>query len=645
MGKRRASSAALLSALTRMLLFGVVLTGASAYCAATLTAIDIKGMTIEQLMDIDVYTASRRAEPYQASPNAVYVLTSEEIHRARATTIPEALRLVPGVQVARIDANKWAVSIRGFNGRAANKLLVLIDGRTIYDPLFSGTFWESRDVMLEDIDRIEVIRGPGGTLWGANAVNGVINIVTKHARDTQGGLAVAGAGTEKRAFGAARYGWRSGDAHHARVYVMGHELDTGFLSGEDPFDQAEMARAGFRWDWDVNARDTVRVSGDTFRGDAGENNRALPPTPPSPDAVTEGEHSGANLLARWSRQLAPAETVRVQFIYDHFEFDHPGLGEIRDTVDLELQHGFAPAPRHSVVWGLGYRSTSDDIENGPIIALDPTSKRDETTSAFLQDTYELSPDTLHLTLGAKVERNDYTGAEWQPNVRLAWTPDARRTWWTSLSRAVRVPPRLESDFLFLGTRLGDNLESERVYAYELGYRRQYSPSLWYDVAGFYNQYRGMLTVHQDFQFRNQLDGRTYGVEVAGRWQPFARLRLDAAYTYLQMDLELDAEVLSPDPETVEGSDPRQQVALRSAYDMENGIELDAILRFVDELSGFDVPAYTALDLGVSWLPRRDLKLSLVAQNLLDDHHPEWNVRSGLGTEVQRGVYAVLRWGH
>lgn len=599
--------------------------------------LDIKHLTIAELMDIDVYSASRRAEPAKNTPSAIYVLTGEDIRRSRVTSVPEALRLVPGVEVARVDANKWAVSIRGFNGRTTNKLLVLIDGRSIYDPLFSGVLWEARDVMLEDVDRIEVIRGPGGTLWGANAVNGVINIITKHARDTQGGLVAAGAGTEGRGFGTARYGWQPNTNQFARIYAKSFKRGTGFSPTGNAHDETQMNQTGFRWDWDATAQDAVRVSGDFFDTDAGERNSAT--------TTQDVNHRGANLLASWTRQLSATESMRAQVYYDRIELDNVQLGEKRDTYDFEFQRSTALTTRHLVIWGLGYRNTSDAIRNGPLIAIDPSRRTDNTASGFVQDTISFVPDRVLLTLGTKVENNDYSGTEWQPNVRLAWTPDTQQTVWTAFSRAVRVPSRLEADLVFGGARLGDNVQAEHVSAYELGYRRLVTASFSYDVATFYNVYDNLATVEQGFQFSNQMHGHTSGVELAGRWQLTPSWRLDLAYTYLQMKLAVDASSIAvTQPQTIERSNPQHQLAVRSAQNIGRNLEFDATLRFVDDLPALNVPAYTTLDLGLSWFARHNLELSLVGQNLLDSHHPEQAVAAnGTGTEVQRGVYTKLTW--
>lgn len=600
--------------------------------------LDIKRLTLEELMDLDVYSASRRLERVRGTSAAVHVLTAEDIRRARVNSIPDALRLVPGVQVARIDANKWAVSIRGFvyglNTRTVNKLLVLIDGRSVYDPLFSGVFWETRDVMLEDIDRIEVIRGPGGTLWGANAVNGVINIITKHPRATQGGLVTAGAGTEERGFGAVRYGWRAGKRAHARLYAQRKERDTGFSPSGPAVDESEMGRAGFRMDWDVTARDAVRVSGDVFDAEVGERL-------PAGGSQNVG-HRGGNVLMSWDRTLARDGQMRVQFYFDHLNLDNVNLSDVRDVYDFEFQHRFRPDPRHEVVWGAGHRQVRDDVRAGPVLALEPTVRNLQVTSAFLQDEMTLVPERLRLTVGAKVEHNDYTDTEWQPSVRLAYTPTRRKTWWAAISRAVRTPSRLEADLVFGGTRLGENFNAEKLVAYEAGYRMQPSRQWSWDLAVFYNVYDDLFTIEQDSRFENRMDGETRGFEIATRWDPRPWARLEAAYTFLDSSFSLQPGSIDlTRPAAVEGNNPQHQLALRSGFEVRRDLDVDVILRRVDDLPAIDVPTYTALDLGVSWHVRRDLELTLVGRDLLDSHHPEQ--RSGIATEVQRGVYGKATW--
>lgn len=598
--------------------------------------VDIKGASIEQLMQISVTTVSRQAEGLQSSAAAVFVLSRDDIRRSHVTSVPEALRLVPGVQVARIDANKWALSIRGFNSRTANKLLVLVDGRSIYDPLFAGVFWEARDVNLEEIERIEVVRGPGGTLWGANAVNGVINIITRHADDTLGTQVTLGAGTEERAQGGARFGWRSSTNSQARIYADGFARDTGF-SPAGAHDDARMTRAGFRTDWAANS-DKIMFKSDIYDGRFGT-------------ALTAGSaedlgHKGHSFVARWTRDYSEGSQTMLQFWYDRFAFEDIALSEDRETYDLEFQHAFRLGEAHRIVWGAGHRRTADNIRNGPSLSLMPTSRRDNLSSLFVQDEISNIERKVRLTLGTKVEHNDYSGTEWQPNARIAWVPDTKHTFWSSISRAVRSPSRLESDLVALPPFMlagNPNMESEKLTAYEAGYRTRVSTQAWLDTALFHNVYSDLLSI-EGTVVGNKLHGTTSGVEVAGRWLLGTVWQYDIAYTYLVMNLAAEAgSIDSSRPVSLEGSDPRHQVVLRSAWTPSNRYQIDAALRYVDKLAALLVPSYVTIDIGASWRPRRDLQLSLVGQNLLDRSHPE---QSGAATtEVQRGFYLKLNWEH
>ncbi|BAU47169.1 TonB-denpendent receptor [Sulfurifustis variabilis] len=602
--------------------------------------LDIRRLTLEELMDIDVYSVSRKLERVRGTAAAVYVLTSEDIRRSRATSLPEALRLVPGVQVARLDANKYAIGIRGMNARTSNKLLVMIDGRTIYDPLFSGVLWEARDVMLEDVERIEVIRGPGGTLWGSNAVNGVINVITRSARDTQGGLVAVGAGTEERAFGAARYGWKPGERSAARVYAQGNRRDESFASTGEAFDDSQRRRGGFRVDWEPTGRDRLRFSGDVYRATAGE---ALPAPVDSQDV----EHQGGNIVAAWTRSLGEGSELRLRFYYDRAEIDNLYLGEERDTLDFETQHRFRMSPRQELTWGVGHRQSRDDIRSSSAIAIAPAERTLQWTNVYAQDAVALVPGRWRLVLGTKVEENEYTGAEWQPSVRIAHTPDDKRTYWASVSRAVRTPSRFEADQVAGTVRIGENFGVEKLVAYEAGYRAQPDRFWSWDVAFFYNVYDELLTLEPSGLLANGMQGETYGLELTGRWQVRPDVRLEAIYGYLGQDLELEeGSGATTWPARTERLNPKHAFSLHGAFDIARNVEIDATLRFVDELPGIEVPgftgdiaAYTELDLGVGWHARRDLELSLVGQNLLDPHHPEHS----LATEVQRGVYGKVTW--
>jgi iron complex outermembrane receptor protein len=613
------------------------------------SAAALKTLSVEELMDLEVYSASRRLESSQSTPSAIFVLTRTDIRRARVTSVPEALRLVPGVQVGRVDANKWAVSIRGFNSREANKLLVLVDGRSIYDQLFSGMLWESQDFLLRDVDRIEVIRGPGGTLWGANAVNGVINIITRHARDTQGTVVEALAGDEERFIAGLRHGWQPTDSQYARVWFQAFQRDEGHSDTVPPKDDSRGMRAGFRWDWEDGDDDRLTVSGDLFRNITGirELEAPLPPVVQFQDVT----HRGGFLQASWDHRISDTNSIQVQAWYDQKSYGSAYFDQSRHTADLDLQQTWRAAPRHLLVWGAGYRYIMDDtdVDFFGIGTASPETRRDDLLTAYVQDTITLVHDRLDLVLGAKFERTDYAASQWSPNLRLAWTPSPEDTVWLAVSRAARVPSRLEVDLEVAGFKPGATLGAEHVTAYEVGSRHLLNPGLWVDLAAFYNDYEDLLTPEITGQVRNRMGGHTYGAELAARWQALEYWRLDLSYSWLRMNLALDADsTANPSlPRTHEGLAPRHQASLRSALDLPRNFELDLTLRFVDELDTLDFDSYLTLDAGLGWSQGpRGLALAVVGRNLLDSPHPEQDfvfASAGVHTDVERSWYVKASW--
>jgi iron complex outermembrane receptor protein len=618
----------------------------------------LTALSIEELADLEVTTVSRRAEPWQRAAAAVYVITREEIARSGVTSIPEALRLAPGVEVARLDTHTWSISIRGFNSTTANKLLVLLDGRSLYTPLYSGVFWDVQDTLLADVERIEVVAGPGGSLWGANAVNGVINIITRSAAQTAGGLIEMGAGEEERRFGAARYGARIGERAHARGYVKGlRRDDDAFADGGDAGNAWRMTQGGFRVDWS-DERDALTAQGDAYSGEL-ENGAT--------------DVGGANLLARWSRRQA-AGGFQLQAYWDRTDRRVEQTFEAhRDTYDLDLQHELTRGRRHQLVWGLGYRLTADDIGNTDFVAFLPARRRDQLWSAFAQDEIALFGERLAITLGAKLERNDYTGLEVQPNVRLAWLPGERQTWWAAVSRAVRTPSRLDSDVVLTSplaaptvpmpvpvvvvVRGSDDFGVEKLVAYESGYRVQPSDRLALDLAAFYNDYTDLRSLETEapvlvpspsprvelpVRLGNRLAGRTSGATLAARWTATPRLVVRSSYTYLDCDFR--AAAASRDVSSarqIEGSSPRHQLAAAAQLSLPRAVHLAATFRHVDELPAVGVDSYSSLDLALGWQAGTGVELSLVGQNLLDARHREF-VAAG-SRQLERGFYARVEW--
>lgn len=669
------------SRLALLVLLGIA-TGAAAASGARAQEppADLTELSLEELMDVAVTSVSKRSEPISGAAAAVYVLTHEDLRRSGATSIPEALRMVPGLDVARIDANKWAITARGFNGRFANKLLVLIDGRSVYTPLFSGVFWDVQDTLLEDVERIEVIRGPGATLWGANAVNGVINIITRPARDTQGGLLVAGAGSEERAFAGLRYGGALGAATAYRVYGKALERGSGErLSGGAGADDWSMGRGGFRVDSTVAGGAGLTLQGGLYDGEVGETVTFQSLSAPIPRTFDdEMKVSGGHLLTRWHRAFSETAELSLQLYYDRTERSALIVEEDRDTFDAELQHGFAPTARQQVIWGLGYRRTADDIRSSEVLAIAPARQTDDLVSAFLQDEITLRPDELWLIVGSKLEDNDYSGLEVQPNMRAVWIPRRHHTLWAAVSRAVRTPSRAERDLrldsqvlgpgvLFPGAppavvrSFGDpDFDSEELVAWELGYRLGLAPGLLLDLATFYNDYDRLRSTRVEEPFleispyphlvipariANDLEGETWGAELAADWRASQRWRWTAAYNFLEIRVRDRRTGAEGGAFTGEGESPSHQLSLRSAVDLPHAVELDLTARWVDGLPSLGVDSYTSFDLRLGWRPRASLELSVVGQNLLDDSHVEFapEIIPTLPTAAERGVYGKVAW--
>ena len=627
----------------------------------------LKRLSLEELTNIEITSAARRPEPLADTPAAVTVLTAEDIHRSGFTSVAAALRLVPGLNVARVDSQTWAISSRGFNDVFANKLLVMIDGRSIYTPLFSGVFWDVQDVVLEDIDRVEVVRGPGATLWGANAVNGVISIITKSARDTQGLLISGGGGTEERAFTSVRYGAKLSDDAFVRVFAKYTNRDSSALPfNGQAFDAWEMYRAGFRLDWDPNRENTFTFQGDIYAGDK-ERLYAVPtPTFPFAGRVRSEDYvAGGNLLARWSHTFAAGSQLTVQTYYDRTIRDTAIFSETRDTGDFDLQHRFALGSYQEIVWGVGFRSTRDDITNTLNVSLVPDSRTLNLYSAFVQDEITIVPERLAVTLGSKFEHNDFTGFELQPSIRGWWAPAARQTLWASVSRAVRTPSRAESDVRInpappapippgrLTVFGNPDMVAEELLAYELGYRAQPHERLTFDLALFYNDYENLRTLERVARgpvspsiVGNNLAGETYGAELSATVQAAQPWRLQGGYTFLEMHLHRARGSTDASTEVAtEGSSPHHQFFVRSLLDLPWKIQFDSTLRYVDALPAPNIPSYLTLDLRLAWSPRKNLEVAIVGQNLLDDQHPEF-APTFIGTqrtETERRVFGTFQW--
>jgi len=590
--------------------------------AAVSSTKEIADLSLEELAGIEVTSVSRRAEPLSAAPASIYVITADAIHRAGVSSLPEALRLAPNLQVARIDASQYAISARGFNNAIGNKLLVLIDGRTVYTPFFSGVLWDQQDVMLADVERIEVISGPGATLWGANAVNGVINIITRSSAETQGLLAVAGGGNRERGL-ALRYGTALGDSGHARFYAKTtNARHTDTVTDTAVADGTERNQLGFRADWNNDA-DAYTLQGDAYRTRAEYRGRF------GPFELTPIATSGTNVLGRWTRRLGSDSDLRVQVYFDHSERDDALLYRPRtDIGDAEFQHSLALGD-HRLVWGGGYRRAQDHIDPGVFFGFVPPSRTLTWTNLFVQDGVKLQP-SLELTLGLKFERNDYTGTETLPNLRLAWQPAAGELVWGAVSRAVRAPAQLDRElrlpprppYIIAG---GPDFVSEVANVLELGYRAQPTPNWSYSATAFLHDWQRLRSGQPppNAQVQNMIAGKTYGVEAWAAWQVLPTWRLSGGLNTLKKDLHLQPGSTDPDGPIKLGDDPDYQWSLRSAFNPAEGHEFDVALRRVAGLPEGQVPAYTAVDARYGWHVTRDLELSLVGQNLFGTEHSEF----------------------
>jgi iron complex outermembrane recepter protein len=605
---------------------------------------DLKTLSIEELMEIDVTSVSRRREPYFAASAAVAVVTQEELRRSGVTSLPQALRLVNSLHVAQQSQSTWAISARGFNSATADKLLVLIDGRSVYTPLYSGVFWDVQNVLLEDVERIEVIRGPGATVWGANAVNGVINVITKPAAATQGGLLVAGAGNEERGFGAVRYGATLGEHGHYRVYGKYDSRDSlERQDGRDARDDLWMGQGGFRSDWTTAEGDAVTFQGDAYTARIGE------------PLVGDTNRDGGNLLGRWSRRTSGKSGFELQVYFDRTHRNIPTLiEEHRETGDVDFQQDFRLGARQALIWGLGYRHTSDRVRNSRIVEFLPDHRAQDLYSAFLQDEISFLQDRLRVTLGTKVEHNDSTGFEVQPNVRFSLGLGERRTLWGAISRAVRTPTRFDEDLTFyfrqlpgvvafLGNR---DFESEKLMAYELGHRAQIGPGMILDNSVFYNVYDDLRSFDPapagfPFTFGNQANAETWGLETRLNWEATPWWRWHFAYTWLDGRYSVDPG--SRSPVQAPGNDPENRLQVRSYVDLPHDAELDAVLRYVDRLPAPAVSSYLEMDLHLGWHPVPALELALIGRNLLHGTHEEFGPVGPDREEVERSLLGRASW--
>ncbi|MFH1569951.1 MAG: TonB-dependent receptor plug domain-containing protein [Gemmatimonadota bacterium] len=638
---------------------------------------ELTGLSLEELMEVEVTLATRRPQKLSHSAAAITVVSGDELRRAGARTLPDALRLVPGLQVAQIDANKWIVTARGFAGLFSNQLLVLLDGRSIYTPLFSGVFWESQDVLMEDVERIEIIRGPGGALWGANAVNGIVNIITRQAEQTQGGYVQTRGSSEGHEV-AARYGGRDGRGWY-RVYGKVDERSPSAPAGPRPVrDGMHMARGGFRTDVDLSESDRLTVLGNAFRGAVGQSlNLVLAPPPSLGEAVYfDAEVRGADLLARWQRRLGEFSQVEAQASYDGFDREEIMLRGRLHNANLDLQHTWSGG-RQRLAWGAGYRRTWDEFEGSFTMRLEPPRRTTHLFSAFVHDDLELWPERLRASLGTKVEHNSYSGFEWQPSVALWGSPAPRQSAWLSVSRPVRTPSRgdedlkaiiaaLPGDALLPGSPvtlvMADNsrdFTAERVLSVDAGYRLGLGARWYADVAAYYSRRANNLS--QEPGLPRVVPGETLywilpletdnlaratatGLDMALEWQVSSTWQLRAVYSYLDFDIGLSGRSRDVTTESNEDESPRHQLGLRSLS--ESGPwSLAVTARWVSALLGPGIPDYATADVRLSRRLGHGFEVALAGYDLLEASHREAvsQISGSAPTRVERELAASASW--
>ena len=637
----------------------------------------LKQLSLEELSQIDVTSISR--EPQQAFqlPVAIYVITSEDIRRSGAPNIPEALRLAPGVEVARIDGSKWSIGIRGFGSRLSRSVLVLIDGRTVYTTLLAGTYWEVQDTVMEDIDRIEIIRGPGGTIWGPNAVDGVINIITKDSKDTKGLLASGGGGNVEQGFASLRYGGGNDKDFSYRVYGKSFTRGPEYHPDKANFDDWRSVQGGFRMDWNKHNHDIFSLQGDFYEDVAGERVQAVSYTPPySQNVDGNAQLSGGNILGKWKRALSDTNDIQFQAYYDRTNRHEPNFGELRDTFDVDFLQHIGLLWRQRLTWGAGARlSHGDDLQVVSGLNFLPPKRTDQLYTAFLQDEIALVDQRLTLTAGTKLLRTNFTGFEFEPSVRLIWTPNKTQSVWAAFTHAVRTPSDAEEDFNLSGyittaangipyfARFNSNpgFRPEQMNGTELGYRQLVGAKVLFGIATFYNHYHDLFDeeftgstflestpapVHYllPAQFGNGLLGTTKGFEVAPEYRPTAFWRLRGSYSYLMMNVTKapnSADVGSY--RGVNGASPRHQAVLQSEFDLSKNASLDLTYRYVSALVSQNVAGYSTGDAHLGWRFRQHMEIAFIGRNLLQPSHAEFAGDPGPLVGIKREVYAKLTW--
>lgn len=645
-----------------LFILAIVHTNTSALAAS----VDLSKLSLKELTEIEVTLASKKSEPASEASAAVYVITSEDIKKSGMNSVPELLKMVPGIQVSRIDSSKWAIGSRGFAREFANKLLVLLDGRTIYHPMFSGVVWDENMVSPEDIERIEVIRGPGATLWGANAVNGIINIVTKKAEDSQGGLVSVGAGNFEKGFGTIRYGGSIGEDLYYKAYANGFLRDnTKNTNGKLNDSSWDVERAGFKSEWHKSEHEEVVFQGDGYVGAKNDTMETVPSltTPFFASTNSDHQYKSWNVLGKYSNELSDTSKIDFQAYYDFISREFYPIKYDIHTIDFDFQHSMNLNARNELVWGLGYRNIFYSLEETNIFRFDNSEleTNKQLFSAFVQNKYSVIPEEVFLTIGSKFEHNDYTGFELQPNVRISWLPTEDQTLWAAISKAVRSPNRTEDSLtqIVQGTSRGyvaftpnKDFKSEELVAYEVGYRVQPRENLSFDIAAFYNDYNRLRTselsgpmapdIAVTLKGNNGANARAYGFELAANWNVTEKWELAGSYSMLEMDIGLEDGSRDTISRKDKNRAPKNMFNIRSSYDIADDIQLTNGLYFIDDLPGDGIPAHLRFDAQLAWKPLDNLELRLIGQDLLDDYHPEFGPAVyNLPTEIPRSIYGKV----
>ena len=636
----------------------------------------LKQMTLEQLGNLQVTTASKAPEAIWKTAAAIYVITREAIRRSGATTIPEALRLAPGVEVARIDTDKWSIGIRGFGSRLNRDVLVLIDGRTVYTTLLAGTYWETQDTVMEDIDRIEVIRGPGATIWGPNAVNGVINVITRKASETQGTLVEVRGGDLEQGTVVVRHGGKRGNVSY-RAYAKAFNRGPQYHPDGRNFDDWQGLQGGFRMDWAKSSNEEFGLQGDIYGQSFGESVVATTYAAPYSQVIDKDARlTGGNIMGRWKKSFSEGNDLQLQVYYDRANRHEPNVADIRDTFDLDFVDRIQLFPRNQIAWGFGARFSHG---NNPIVVsgltFTPQQRTDRLLSAFLQDDIALIENKLSLSLGTKFLETNFSPLQLQPTVRLMFTPTEKQTWWTAFTHAIRTPSDAERNFNLAGfigfnpdglpffARFNANpfFRSEEMNGYELGYRQLVHDKLFIDVSGFYNHYgnlfsediTGPISIETNpgpphyllpAEFGNGLVGTTAGGEIAPEWQVTDYWRLRGSYSFLEMHIKKGQNSLDVGTApSIQGSSPQHQASFQSGFDLHRGVSLDLVYRYVSALPALEVKSYSTADVSLAWQMNEHFRLSAFGQNLLQPHHPEFGGDPGPLVGIKRSAYGQITW--